>query len=90
MHKDLAVLRQTLNISYAGIAQWLEHTSGGLFDVSGNTIRRWFRDNEVPIEIFMLLLDKTKLPHSTAFRVYPWMRTYFADKQTLRANSSVK
>ena len=84
MHKDLVALRRALKTSYAGIAHYLELTSGGLIDVTGNTVRRWFRDNEIPLEVFMLLVDKAEISHAAAFRVYPWTRNYFTLKDALK------
>lgn len=87
MHKDLSALRRALNTSYAEIARIIEIESGGLLDVTGNTVRRWFRDNEIPLEVFMLLVDKTPICRSVSLRVYPWLQPYFTPKIRKNANA---
>lgn len=81
MHKDLAVLRQQLGTSYDDMARCLRLDTEDRLDYSGNTLRRWFRDDQVPIEVFFLLCDISGIgadrAAEAAFRLYPWAAKVF-------------
>lgn len=48
---------------------------------SGQTIRRWFRANDIPLEELLIMLDLADLGVSRAYEFHPYLRRFFEVKQ---------
>jgi len=78
MHQDLEELRDALRPeSYDTMAVWLNLESRDFIAVAGNTVRRWFCEDRMPLYPLLLLLEHAQLPLTVAFKIHPWARRYF-------------
>ena len=48
---------------------------------SGQSVRRWFREQRIPIKPLLTMLDMAGLSASNAFEFHPYLRKYFELKQ---------